>query len=355
MVGDATRNAHEGIDMAPGYHEGIVYVATVPGNNEKFYGGGGSAFCGRSTPPAGASCGTSTRSPKACGRSGRSTRAAGMWYTPAFDGARDMYVGIANPGAVPGTASSPWGSSRPGANLYTDSIVKLNAATGKVDVVPPADAARPVRLGPAGSADPLRRRRQTGGDRGGKAGVVIALDPQRQAAVEAPGGRPQRSRPRLAVRDARGILEADLPETVYPGLLGGVIAPMASDGSTVFAPVVNLPVTFTSQTEQAKARGREKWWRSLQPLARSLDPHVLRPVFGAVTVANDVVFATIRQRNAVRAAGEQRERAVGNKLPAGTNTGVAINGDTLIAPAGLPQGSSQAPELVAFRLPSASG
>ena len=26
------RNEHEGIDMAPGYHDGVVYVSTVPGN-----------------------------------------------------------------------------------------------------------------------------------------------------------------------------------------------------------------------------------------------------------------------------------------------------------------------------------
>ena len=27
--------------MAPGYHNGIVYIATVPGNNSKYYGPGG--------------------------------------------------------------------------------------------------------------------------------------------------------------------------------------------------------------------------------------------------------------------------------------------------------------------------
>ena len=32
---------NEGIDMAPGYHNGIVYIATVPGNNAKFYAPGG--------------------------------------------------------------------------------------------------------------------------------------------------------------------------------------------------------------------------------------------------------------------------------------------------------------------------
>jgi hypothetical protein len=40
-----------------------------------------------------------------------------------------------------------------------------------------------------------------------------------------------------------------------------------------------------------------------------------------------------------------------SQLPAGTNTGVVISGDTLIAPAGLAQQESQKPELVAYRLP----
>ena len=42
------------------------------------------------------------------------------------------------------------------------------------------------------------------------------------------------------------------------------------------------------------------------------------------------------------------------KLPAGTNTGVAVNGDTLIAPAGLATGSGQTPEIAAYRLPASS-
>ncbi|MCW2981813.1 MAG: hypothetical protein JWO14_3540, partial [Solirubrobacterales bacterium] len=33
---------------------------------------------------------------------------------------------------MPGTAEDPWGSSRPGPDLYTDSLVKLDAKTGKV-------------------------------------------------------------------------------------------------------------------------------------------------------------------------------------------------------------------------------
>ena len=34
------RNEQEGVDMAPGYHDGIVYVSTVPVNVGEFYGAG---------------------------------------------------------------------------------------------------------------------------------------------------------------------------------------------------------------------------------------------------------------------------------------------------------------------------
>src|SRR3954451_9710176 len=34
-------NEHEGIDMAPGYHDGMVYVSTVPLNTSESYEGGG--------------------------------------------------------------------------------------------------------------------------------------------------------------------------------------------------------------------------------------------------------------------------------------------------------------------------
>ena len=39
-----TRNPNEGIDMAPGIHDGTLYVSTVPGNAKGFYKGNGQAI-----------------------------------------------------------------------------------------------------------------------------------------------------------------------------------------------------------------------------------------------------------------------------------------------------------------------
>jgi len=51
---------------------------------------------------------------------------------------------------------------------------------------------------------------------------------------------------------------------------------------------------------------------------------------------------------------EPRREPAGNlrreKLPAGTNSGVIVDGDTLIAPAGVAAAAGQNPQIVAFRL-----
>ena len=43
------------------------------------------------------------------------------------------------------------------------------------------------------------------------------------------------------------------------------------------------------------------------------------------------------------------------QLPAGSNTGVTVSGDTVLAPAGLPSAAGQTPELVAYRLGASGG
>ena len=68
-------------------------------------------------------------------------------------------------------------------------------------------------------------------------------------------------------------------------------------------------------------------------------------------MVNDLVFATTFEGTVhaldAKTGGEVWQGA----LPAGTNTGVTVSGDTLIAPAGLPVAEGQTPEIVAFRLP----
>ncbi len=53
----------------------------------------------------------------------------GLWDPPSFDSQGNLYIGIANPGPIGQTgwpSGYPWGTSRPGPDLYTDSVVKLS-------------------------------------------------------------------------------------------------------------------------------------------------------------------------------------------------------------------------------------
>ncbi len=349
------RNEHEGIDMAPGFHNGIVYVATVPGTVAKYYGGEGQGILWALDARTGKKLWHFDTAPNDLWSAQNKSinSGGGLWYTPAFDEHGSMYIGTANPAPFPGTEELPWGASRPGPNLYTDSLVKLNAKTGKLEWYyqqTPHDIYDwdlqdpPILMNVGGRHEVIGA---------GKGGVVVALDSATgkvlwKRPVGTHNGHDKDNLYALKGETAK----LSLPETVYPGQLGGVIAPMASNGSTVFVPVVNHPAQMQTQTEIQEngptsgeivavdaATGAVKW-----------DQKLPGPAFGAVTVVNDLVFATTFE-GVVYAFDAATGNLVWQKqLPAGTNTGVAVSGDTVIAPAGVATGEGQTPKLVAYRL-----
>ncbi len=143
----------------------------------------------------------------------------------------------------------------------------------------------------------------------------------------------------------------DVPTTVYPGTLGGVIAPMSTDGSSVFVPVVNSPQVLISGSEKEEpgppsgevvaldaATGKVKWKEELAS-----------PAFGATTAVNDLVFSTTYEGSVTALDAKSGQVLWREKLPAGTNSGVMANGNTLIAPAGIAGAAGQTAQLVAYR------
>ena len=79
------------------------------------------------------------------------------WMPGTYDPELNLiYWGTGNPNPVFA------GQGRKGANLWTASIVALNADTGKAGLVSPAFAARHARLGQRGDARAVRRRCSTG-------------------------------------------------------------------------------------------------------------------------------------------------------------------------------------------------
>lgn len=347
------RNAHEGIDMAPGYHDGIVYVSTVPGNNSKFYGAEGVGILWALDASTGRRLWHFDTVPQNLWGNPGVNAGGGLWYTPAFDEHGSMYFGVGNPAPFPGTEEAPWGSSRPGRNLYTDSIVKLDARTGKLEWY---YQQTPHDLYDWDLQDPPILTTVKGRPAviaGGKSGFVVALDratgkPLWKRSVGIHNGHDQD--PIYALR--REFSKLHTPETVYPGLLGGVIAPMATNGSTIFVPVVNHSVTFNTQGEQQENgsltgelvaldanTGAVKWYHPFSSAA-----------FGAATVVNDLVFATAFEGKLFAFDAETGSVVWEKQLPAGTNTGVVASGDTLIVPAGTPVAQGQSAELLAYRL-----
>jgi outer membrane protein assembly factor BamB len=349
-------NQEGGIDMAPGYHDGIVYVSTLPGDFGRLAGGEGVGVLWALDWQTGRRLWHFNTVPEDLWSAQHTqiNSGGGAWYTPAFDDQGFMYIGIANPEPEPGTSQFPWGSSRPGPDLYTDSLLKLDAATGKLQwyyQLTPHDLYDhdlqdpPILVNAKGTQMVIEA---------GKGGIVLGIDRQSgkllwSRAVGIHNGHDHDSI--YAMKHEYSKLR--LPETVYPGQLGGVIAPMATNGSTVFVPVVNFPVTYAanqSVAQEGPSATGELVALNTATGAVLWDHKFSAPAFSGVTVVNDVVF-TATFNGALYAF----DAATGSvlweaQLPAGTNAGIAVNGETLVAPAGSVQAAGQSPELVAYRL-----
>jgi outer membrane protein assembly factor BamB len=349
------KNEHEGIDIAPGYDNGIVYVSTVPGNATEFYEGQGVGVLWALDAKTGKKLWHFNTVPPDLWekKNFNINSGGGLWYAPAFDGKGSMYFGVGNPAPFPGTGKYPWGSSRPGPNLYTDSIVKMDAKTGKLkwyyQLTPHDiydwDLQGPPILTKVGGRELLLAA--------GKSGIVIALDPESGKLVwkRSVGKHNGHDDDNLyAMRGEYSKLKT--PMTVFPGNLGGVIAPMSTDGSSVFAPVVNHSVTIASPSEVTEESpltgelvavdaktGAIRWQHEFSSAA-----------FGATSSANDVVFTTTYEGNVYAFDANSGKILWQETLPAGTNTGVTVAGDTLLVPAGLAAAEGQTPQLLAFRL-----
>ncbi|HTR74046.1 MAG TPA: PQQ-binding-like beta-propeller repeat protein [Solirubrobacterales bacterium] len=345
----------EAIDMSPGVHDGMVYVSTVPTGVSAEYNGGIAGVLWALDAKTGAKKWHFDTVPKSLwSKQHRSINAGGgVWYAPSFDEEGGMYIGIGNPVPFPGTSALPWGESRPGPNLYSDSMVKLNAKTGKLEWyfqttphdVYDWDFQDPPILVKVGG-----RQLAIGA---GKSGQVVAVDAKTgKLAWRTPVGR-HNGHDEDGLLAMRGEL-SKLPKeaTVYPGLLGGVIAPMAASKTTLFVPVVNHPLTVKngvtiSEGEELGgemvaldlATGKEEWNETYET-----------PAFGAPVAVGDMVFfatydGTLHGLDA-SSGGEVWSAA----LPAGSNSGMTASGSTLIVPAGLPVAEGQVPALVAYRL-----
>jgi outer membrane protein assembly factor BamB len=347
----------EGINMAPAYDEGRVFISTSPLNVEAFYESGEGGVLWALDAESGKKLWHFDTVPQGRWGNKKLNGGGGVWYPPAVDDKGSIYFGTGNPVpfvGTPGSKKYPFGSSRPGPNLYTDSLVKLDGATGKLEwyhQVTPHDVydwdfQGPPILMKAGGREVVVAA--------GKSGIVLAADQKTgkviwETKVGKHNGHDDDGL--LAMRGEESKIGA--PTMVWPGSVGGVIAPMSTDGTLVFAPVVNDPQRIVSGGEKQEpegsstgevvaldaASGRIEWQQKLSSRA-----------FGGTTTVNDIVFATDEEGKLLAFDTETGKLLWEKQLTAGTNTGVTVNGDTVIAPAGIGAVVGQRLEITAYRL-----
>lgn len=263
----------------------------------------------------------------------------GVWYTPSLGPDGRLYVGIANPLPWGGTKALPNGGAYAGAALYTDSLVVLNAHSGKLlwyDQVRRHDVrdydfeTSPIVVGPTVFG-------------AGKAGRVIAWN--------------RLSGERLWAQSVGTHLHdlGPLPKawtTVCPGLWGGVLTPMAYAHGRLFVPsvercmresAIHTPAPADASTGNgvvtaiAAATGRKLWVRPLGS-----------PAMGCATVARDVVFAPTLDGRVYGLAASDGRVLWETRTSDGIIGCPSIAGDLLLVGAGAGPPASR--ELVAYGL-----
>ena len=354
-------NDHEGVAMAPGYSHGTVYVSTVPANVTTVYGAGCEGILWALNARTGAPEWSWNQVQNLWGNPGVNS-GGGLWYTPSFDAQGNIYAGVANPAPIFGTKSYPLGSSRPGPDLYTDSVVKLSPA-GKLlwyyQLTPHDlydwDLQNPPVLTTA-SGRPVVIA-------GGKAGIMIELDAQTGKLLwQRPvGGHDGHENDGVLTEHATPTSHDPLPAKycLEPSLYGGMLTQLASNGSTAFAAVNDfaLPASPTGFTASIASQVKALYDAVGEMVAVNQDTGTIvwdTPLpsspYGAATVTNDVVFTTTFKGYLYALDATTGAILFKTPMSAGSNAPVAVDGDYVIAGAGAAQPGTQRNMIIAYKL-----
>jgi glucose dehydrogenase len=282
----------------------------------------------------------------------------GSWNSAAVspDG-KTVYFGVGNP-----YQSVEHAYKDPRKILYTDSTIALDAETGKLKW---AYQARPndsydwdMQISPIY----VEGGGENGGDLvldAGKMGAVFGMDAETGKLIfETPVGEHNG-------HDEDGKLKLEHKYKppkgaffVLPGSLGGVETNMAYDEGVVYAPGVNLATTEEFGTAFGEPTKHEIKTPTPSGYIAAVDTKTGKKLWetklpnyalGAATVTNDLVFTTVFGGTIVALQKETGKIVWEEQMPTGTNSPISIDGDVLLAVAGLPEGKSE-PTIVAYKL-----
>jgi alcohol dehydrogenase (cytochrome c) len=349
-----TQSSNEGIDSAPQVYDGKVLISTIPGSATNYYLGGayGTLYSLNATTGATVwSFSTVLGAGKLWGDPAENG-GGGLWYPPAVDSAGRVYFGTGNPSPVYSTQSDPNAKSRPGPDLYTDSIVALNGATGKLlwyHQVTPHDVRDYDFQDP-----PIVTTQKVDGAPtevvigAGKSGKVLAL--------RASDGKPlwllnigEHNAHEYGPLPAQPVLEC-------PGSLGGVLTPMAYSAGVVYVPWIDLCLD-QSVTEAPSAPSKVSEGGGLAAVDAATGRIIWSHHFdtldtGAATIANNVVFTSDYLGKLYAFSTKTGGVLWSTQAPGNINGFPAVTKNMLIVGTGAPgaKGATGKAELVAYSL-----
>jgi glucose dehydrogenase len=277
----------------------------------------------------------------------------GAWETPLVGTDGSVTYGIGNPYQTAASAIA-----HPSKQLYTDSDVNLNAATGKLNWYyqgVPNDfkdydmQASPISASVNGVPVVLG---------GGKMGYVYEMNAKTGKLLwKTPVGK-HNGHDNDSLKALNHELKLTAPYTILPGSLGGILTNMALSGNTVYVATCDVSITATSLTQPVGTKAG-KITGEVEALNLTTgkvvwDTKVKGLPLGATTVSNNLVFTTLFQGTLIAFNRGTGAIVFKHKLPNTTNATLAIAGRIVIVPAGGPKayGKSGQSQVVAYAVPS---
>src|ERR1700761_5403633 len=279
----------------------------------------------------------------------------GAWEPPLVGSDGSVTFGTGNP-----YQSIAQAIANPSRQLYTDSAVNLDAATGKLrwyyQAVPDDFLDWDMQLSPI--ATTVGRVPAVIG--GGKMGYVYAMNASTGALLwKTPVG-VHNGHDNDTAMALEHKLKIKLPYPYDPGSLGGILTNMAVADGSLYLGTIDLPLiakNLGSVTGQkgggpevgemealSLATGKVEWSTKVSSLP-----------LGAATVVNDLVFTTLYNGQLLALNRTTGAVVYRKTLPTSANAPIAVTSNAILVPAGGPVASATnkggSPQLVAYSLP----